>query len=188
VAVPDKSPCHLGTMPNPCAWDHVAAVLPRGIEGSKSNRLCPCHDDRKASLSVNPGRIHRVVWHCGAECAEADIRDALLAVGVHESCLGNYGLPKRTTVPGMRVQGHNPALVADAKRWQAVLKLPASLNGKLYRMCVQAISEGDGDLAGDPLVLLGVNADDFYGLADRAGIDSKYKYRLYKQWITSDEA
>ena len=50
-------------------------------------------------------------------------------------------------------------------------------------MCVQAISEGDGDLPGDPLTLLGVDPDLFYGLADRAGIDSKYKYRLYKHWL-----
>jgi hypothetical protein len=50
-------------------------------------------------------------------------------------------------------------------------------------MCIQAISEGDGDLPGDPLALLGANADDFYGLADRAGIDSKYKYRLFRQWL-----
>jgi hypothetical protein len=184
LAAPDKAPCNRGLMPDLCAYDHVAAALPKGTEGSRSNRLCPCHDDRKASLSINPGRIQRVIWHCGAECDPGDIRAALLDRGVDESCLGRYGLPKRAVVPGLRVLGHDPALAADAKRWQAVAKLPRSLNGKLYLMCVQAVSEGDGDLAPDPLVLLPVNADDFYGLADRAGIDSKYKYRLYKQWIT----
>lgn len=183
---PDTSPCHLGLTPNPCAWDHVAAALPRGVEGSRTTRLCPCHDDRKASLSVNPGRIHRAVWHCGAECSEADIRVALAGLGVHESCLGRYGLPRRAIVPGMRAASADPVTIADAKRWQAVRKLPTDLNGKLYLMCVQAITEGDGDLPGDPLVLLGVNADDFCGLADRAGIDVKYKYRLYKQWLASD--
>lgn len=184
----DESPCHLGLMPDRCAYEHVAVRVPIGLQGTKSVRQCPCHVDRKASLSINPGHTQRVVWRCGAECSEADIRDALLDLGVHESCLGRYGLPKRLVVPGLRVQGYDPALVADAKRLAAILKLPRDLNGKLLVMCIQAISEGDGDLPGDPFVLLPVNADDFYALADRAGIDSKYKYRLYKQWIRSDAA
>jgi hypothetical protein len=183
VAVRDGSRCHLGVTPNPCAWDHVAAVLAPGREGSRSVRLCPCHDDRKASLSINAGKIVRVVWNCGAECDPGDIRAALLGLGVHESCLGRYGLPKRTIAPGMRIVTQDPALVADSKRLNAIAKLPRDLNGKLYVMCVQAIIEGDGDLPADPLVLLGVNSDDFYGLADRAGIDAKYKYKLFKHWM-----
>ena len=182
---PDKLPCHLGLAPNPCAWDHVAAALPAGREGSKSVRLCPCHDDRKASLSVNPGRIVRVVWNCGAECDPGDIRAELLGLGVDESCLGRYGLPKRTVVPGMRVASASPGIVADAKRYHAILKLAeAGLDFKLYRMCVQAISEGDGDLPADPLVLLPVNSSDFYGLASRAGL-GRYKYELFGRWLKS---
>ena len=181
--------CHLGLNPDPCAYEHVAARVPKGREGDKSNRLCPCHDDRKASLSINPGKIVRVVWCCGAECDPGDIRAALLDLGVDESCLGRYGLPKRAIVPGLRVVGHDPALVADSKRLRAIRKLPADLDGKLYRMCVKAIIDGDGDLPPDPLILLGAgNADDFYGLADRAGIDPKYKYRLFKNWLRSDGA
>lgn len=183
MAARDESPCHLGVAPNPCAWDHVAAILPRGIEGSKSVRLCPCHDDRKASLSINPGRVHRVIWHCGAECDPGDIRAALLELGVDESCLGRYGLPKRAVVPGLRVTGQDPALVADAKRWHAMLKLPADLSGKLMVMCRQAISEGDGDLPGDPYELLPVDRDDFLALARRAGIERGYAYRVYRQWM-----
>ncbi len=182
MAARDKSRCHRGLTPNPCAWDHVAAVLTKGIDGSKSCRLCPCHDDRRASLSINPGQIQRVVWHCGAECDPGDIRDGLLSRGVDESCLGRYGLPKRLAVPGLRLSPPDP----DAKRWRAVRKLPPGLNGKLLVMCIQAISDGDGDLPGDPIGLLPVIADDFYALADRAGIDAKYKYRLYKQWVRSD--
>ena len=163
-------------------------ALPKGREGNRSVRLCPVHDDRKASLSINPGNVHRVVWHCGAECDPGDIRAALLGLGVDESCLGRYGLPKRAVVPGMRVSGVSPGIVADAKRWQAVRKLPTTLNGKLYLMCVQAISEGDGDLPPDPLVLLPVNADDFYALAKRAGIERRYRYELYKRWLRSDDA
>ena len=183
---PDRLLCHLGLNPDPCAYEHVAARVPKGREGDKSNRLCPCHDDRKASLSINPGKIHRIVWCCGAECDPGDIRAELLGLGVDESCLGRYGLPRRLAVPGMRVQGHDPALVADAKRWHAVAKLPRSLNGKLYRMCVQAISEGDGDMPGDPFVLLPGNQAAFLALAKRTGIERGYAYRVYEQWLRSD--
>lgn len=188
MAAPDAPLCHLGLDPGPCAYVHVAAVLPIGREGTRSVRLCPCHDDRKASLSINPGRIQRVVWNCGAECDPGDIRAALLGKGVDESCLGRYGLPKRQIQPGMRVQGYDPALIADVKRLRAIEKIPRTINGKLYLMCVQAVFEGDGDLPPDPLVLLPVNADDFVALAKRAGVERRYRYELYKRWIRSDGA
>lgn len=183
MAARDESLCHLSLAPNPCAWDHVASHVARGSEGSRGVRLCPCHDDRKASLSINPGRVHRVVWHCGAECDPSDIRAALLDLGVDESCLGRYGLPKRAVVPGLRVLGQDPALVADAKRYHAILKLPAELNGSLLRMCIQALSEGGGDLPGDPYELLPVNLDDFRALAMRCGIERGYAYRVFRQWM-----
>jgi len=73
------------------------------------------------------------------------------------------------------------SLIADAKRWHALRALPRDMNNKLHRMCVQAIGELAGDqVSGDPMVLLDLDERDFYGLADRAGIDTKYKYRLYK--------
>lgn len=184
MAARDESRCHLDAMPNPCAWDHVAAALAPGREGSKSVRLCPVHDDRKASLSINPGTFQRVIWHCGAECDPGDIRAELLARGVDESCLGRYGLPKSAARPGMRVLYADPVLVADSKRLAAIAKLPRTLNGKLYVMCVQAIIEGDGDLPGDPLRLLPVNSTDFYGLADRATLGN-YKYELFGRWLKS---
>ena len=40
-------------------------------------------------------------------------------------------------------------------------------------------------------LLVGIGSDEgatLVVLADRAGVDSKYKYRLWKQWITSDGA
>lgn len=188
MACPDTSLCALGLPPPECASAHVAARLPAGQGGDRRNRLCPCHDDRKASLSINAGRIQRVIWHCGAGCDPADIRAALRGLGVDEGCLGRYGLPRRAVSPGLRVAGHDPGMVADAKRWHAVLKLPRDLNGALLRMCVQAIAEGDGDLPGDPYRLLPVNMDDFLGLAGRAGIERGYRYRLYKQWMRPEAA
>lgn len=189
MAARDESLCHLGLAPETCAYEHVAARVPRGREGDKSNRACPCHDDRKASLSINDGRHgQRIVWCCGAGCDPGDIRAALLGLGVDDSCLGNYGLPKRVLVPGMRVTTADLAVIADAKRWQATRKLPASLNGSLRLMCEQALSEGDGDLPGDPYKLLPVNRDDFLALAIRSGIERGYAYRVYKQWMAYDAA
>ena len=71
----------------------------------------------------------------------------------------------------------DPAVVADAKRWQAVRKLPDNLNAALCACAFKLISEGDGDLPGDPFVLLPVNSDDFLALAKRAGIERGYAYR-----------
>ena len=85
--------------------------------------------------------------------------------------------------PGLRLVGQDPALVADAKRWHAALSLPTDLAGSLLRMCIQALSEGDGDLPGDPCKLLPVDRDDFLALALRAGIERGYAYRVFRQWM-----
>lgn len=180
--------CPSGHDADTCA-DLGAAHFPKGRQGTKRNRLCPLHDDTKASLSWNPGTQGMwMVWHCGAGCdPDGDrIRAEALDRGVDPGCLGSYGLPKRALVPGLRVVGPDPALIADAKRMQAIVKLPgpADLHGHLYRMCVQAIIEGDGDLPGDPIRLLPVNSTDFYGLASRTGL-GKYKYELFGRWLRS---
>jgi len=182
---PDKSLCIHERDPLGCSESCLAALLERGTSGDKHNRRCPVHDDRRASLSINPGTIHRIVWHCGAGCSCEDVRAALESLGADPSCLGRYGLPKRLVQPGMRIIGHDPVLVADSKRLAAIAKIPRYLNGWLYIMCVQAIIEGDGDLAPDPFVLLPVNADDFYALAKRAGVERRYRYELYKRWLKS---
>jgi hypothetical protein len=175
--------CPSGHDAETCA-DLGAGHFPRGRQGSKRNRLCPCHNDTKASLSWNPGTEGMwMVWNCGAKCDPAAIRAEALDLGIDPGCVGNYGLPKRAVVPGLRVAGYDAAMVAAAKRWHAVAKLP-ELNGSLVRMCIQAISEGDGNLPGDPLRLLPANQDDFLALASRAGLDSKYRYRVYKKWLS----
>jgi hypothetical protein len=178
--------CINGRTPAECSAFCLAVLLPKGISGGKHYRLCPCHDDAHASLSINPGtKGMRIIWCCGAGCSFEDVRAALESRGADRSCLGRYGLPKRPAVPGLRVTGPDPALVADAKRYHAILKLgDAGLDFKLYRMCVKAISEGDGDLPGDPLILLPVNSSDFYGLASRAGL-GRYKYELFGRWLKS---
>lgn len=177
--------CDLGRDPKQCVITDIAGVLPQGISGNKQKRLCPVHDDREASLYIDVGiKGQRVVWCCHAGCHPEDVREGLIRKGIDERCLGDYCkvIPLRTVVPGLRVAGHSPGIIADAKRWQAMLKLPADLNGKLMLMCRQAIAEGDGDLPGDPSRLLPYSESEFKALAARAGIERSYRYRLWKQW------
>lgn len=178
----DNSRCAHGRDPAACSTLCLAALLPRGANGDAHNRLCPCHDDRRASLSINPGKVQRTVWHCGAECDPGDIRAALERLGADPSCLGGFGRPKRLIVPGMRVPGHDPALVADVKRAHAIFKLPMDLAGHLYKMCVQAIAEGDGDLPGDPFRLLPDTQPEFMALARRCGFERSYCRKLWLRW------
>jgi predicted GIY-YIG superfamily endonuclease len=55
-------------------------------------------------------------------------------------------------------------------------------SGLLFKMCLQAVLEGDGALPGDPEVLLPLDLEAFIALARRSGVDQNYSYRLYKKW------
>jgi hypothetical protein len=107
--IPDKSLCTHGRDPLACSESCLAPLLPRGANGDKHNRVCPCHDDSRASLSINPGtKGMRMIWCCGAGCSFEDVRTALESLGADPSCLGRYGLPGRAVVPGLRVTGVSP--------------------------------------------------------------------------------
>ena len=163
----------------------VAELFDKGKQGDRNNRLCPLHDDRKASLSINAGRQGMwLVWYCGAGCdPHGDrIRGEALDRGADPACLGGYGKPQRPLVPGLRVATIDPVLAASAKRWFAVEKLPRDLSGPVLKMCIQAIGEGDGDLVGDPIRLLPWTKKEFIALAARAGIERTYRYKLWDQW------
>lgn len=54
---------------------------------------CPAHDDRTPSLSVRPGRT-RLLLHCFAGCAAADILRALEAERLIEPNAGGAGAPE----------------------------------------------------------------------------------------------
>lgn len=181
--------CKLGAYQGPeCAHDHVARALDKGLGGTKSLRLCPGHDGREATLSINPGDIFRVVWNEQAATCDLDDRDIhslLLSRGVDESCLGTYGLRKQGArdTRDARVRGIDLAAAADVKRWHAMQKLPPDLDGKLLIMCRQALTEGDGDLPGDPLRLLPWTKPEFVSLGQRAGLQRNYPYKLWDRWV-----
>jgi len=176
---PAGQPCHGGLLPTPCRRQHILTELG---PAQGRNYHCPAHDDHHASYSINPGTAVRMVWHCQAGCEPAVVRDALLALGINESCLGRYGTGR--SQPGAPMpRTADRATVSDARRFRAVRKLP-ELNGALLRMCIQAISEGDGNLPGDPERLLPGDCKGFAALASRAGIGRTYAYTLYRRWIS----
>lgn len=180
--------CRLGALPGPgCAHGHVARALPKGLGGSASLRLCPAHDGREATLSFNPANLYRVFWNeqaASCDVSDLDIHALLLGKGVDESCLGTYGLRKqaRAASPLVRVRTADIATVADAQRFQAIAKLPFDLAGHLYKMCVQAIIDGKGDLPGDPSRLLPGYREDFIDLGLRCGFDRSYCRKMWNQW------
>lgn len=174
--------CTLGREAPACVTKDICAVLPKGIGGNDRKRLCPCHDDHEASLSINPGKKgQRVVWNCHAGCDPADIRQALLDLGIDESCLGNY-CKRRAAVPGLHVPHLDPAMVADVKRWHAMSKVPMDTNGAFYKMCCQAIGESGGDVPSDPVRLLPDSKREFVALAKRCGFNRSYAYKLWDKW------
>lgn len=179
--------CREGQPARVCRERHYAPYLTRAPTGS--DYLCPVpeHADRHASLSINPGdRGMWMVWCCHGGCEPGIVRDALVHLGVDPKCLGRYGLPKRAPAPGMPARaGADSTIFAAAKRSYAMAKLAGSDlgNASLLKMCLQAISEGDGDLPGDPVRLLPADFSEFVALARRTGIERRYSYQLFRKRI-----
>lgn len=72
---------------------------------------------------------------------------------------------------------------SDAMRWRAVRALPNDLPAKLYVMYMQALEEcDDGKVPESALGLLEIEENAFYALATRAGIDRRYKYRVWRHF------
>lgn len=148
--------------------------------------MCPGHDGREATLSINPGGVFRVIWNEQAATCDLDDRDIhslLLAKGVDETCLGTYGLRRQARQQaGPRIQGASQETLADARRFHAIAKLPMDQQGHIYKMCVQAITESDGNVSSDPFRLLPDTEVPFKELARRCGFDRAYCWKLWRQW------
>lgn len=130
-----------------------------------------------------------MVWHCHAACTDSDVRAALVDLGIDEGCLGSFGIDYAARVPRPREPYRNsadPATFAAAKRSHAMTKLIGCDlgNASLLKMCLQAISDGDGDLPGDPARLLPTDFAEFIALAARTGIERRYRYELARKWIS----
>lgn len=176
-------PCHEGLQQPECRRRHIITELRAAPNGRNFHCPVAAHADHHASFSINPGDVVRMVFSCKAGCDPGDIREALLGLGIHESCIGKYGSPRRNLPGAPMPRTADAATVADARRFQAVLKLPADLNGALLHMCIQAIADGDGNLPGDPLRLLPADCKEFVALAQRAGVKRTYAYTIFAKWI-----
>ncbi len=51
-------------------------------KGSGWDCRCPCHDDRKASLSLSIGEGGKLLWNCHAGCDQREVLDGLRKAGV----------------------------------------------------------------------------------------------------------
>ena len=66
-----------------------------GVKRSRNGKykaLCPCHNDKKPSLSISKGEEQEIVLHCHAGCNNMDI---LAAVGLTKDDISNKGKTKQ---------------------------------------------------------------------------------------------
>jgi putative DNA primase/helicase len=96
----------------------MSATLPdeiaRGLGGATKtgggwNCKCPCHDDGKASLHIEASADGKILVHCHAGCAQADVIDELKRRGLW---------PGRTNgdAPPPRANGHDKAARQAARK------------------------------------------------------------------------
>jgi hypothetical protein len=184
---PGQRWCRDGLVQKACYQQHVA-IAELGASTGRGNYRCPVpgHEDHRKSFTLNPGsRGMWMVWHCFSTCSDADVRTALLDLGIDEECLGSFAAGYREPQPGMPSRTAGPATFAAAKRSYAMGKLIGCglNNASLLKMCLQAISDGDGDLPGDPGRLLPTDHAAFIALAKRTGIERRYRYELARKWL-----
>lgn len=192
---PGQHWCRDGLGQKACYTNHVAIPALGPATGRGSFRCpVPDHADHRKSFSLNPGTKGKwMVWHCHAICTDADARAALLELGIDAQCLGSFGLDYagREPRPGTPYRSTaDLSTFAAAKRAHAMAKLIGCdlNNASLLKMCLQAISDGDGDLPGDPVRLLPTDQAEFIALARRTGIERRYRYELAKKWISPKKA
>jgi hypothetical protein len=177
--------CKSGLDQKNCHRLHVWSQIPRSRDRGQ-NRECPaCH----ANFSINPADVPKVwmVGYCHAGCDAADIRQRLLGLGIPELCLGRFGQPSSSQTATAPVQrsGIDSASLAAIRRDQLYAKLAGSdlTNGSLLRMCIQAVSESNGDVPPDPEHLLPRDHGEFIALAKRTGIERCHCYKLARLWL-----
>lgn len=192
---PSKRWCAEGLPKATCCENHVRAALPVG-PGRGRKRQCPiCH----GNLSVNPGTEgwQWIIWNClTGQCDRALVRAALEdQYRVHPLCLGDYasdeyearkrGQRERPAVAPSYSARPDSATYLAAQKWWAAQKLIGSgmTNGSLVQVCLQAISEGDGTIPGDPKLLLPRDQDALAALARRAGFNQVHAWKLAHNWL-----
>ena len=97
--------CPLG--PGPCRREHIAARLRDAVQdGTDWEACCPVCGHETFRVSAPERARWRNIWGCACRghrrCQDADMRGALLALGVMPGCLGGYAASmKASTDPNM---------------------------------------------------------------------------------------
>lgn len=177
--------CKSGWAQDDCVRTHVREPVPRSRDGG-TNRECPACG---ANLSINTADIPAVwvIGHCFGGCDDEDVRDAMVRKhGIDEKCLGKFGRRRKAANGMPRITGTDPTALAAQRRSYAYAKLAGTDIGNvsLLRMCIQAISESDGDLAPDPEHLLPRDYAEFVALASRTGIERRHRYILATRYLS----
>lgn len=143
---------------------HLDGVKAAALDNDQYYARCPAHDDHRASMSFRPGQHVRFVWHCEADCAEWEVRAAMVARGVPESCLGIYGVAQRRRAEeGAAARLREIAsVVTGAGPWDAYAQ-----------MRIMAIIEG-GEIPKDQA--------GFLALATRAGVGRARRYQIWAKY------
>ncbi|HTU12136.1 MAG TPA: toprim domain-containing protein [Allosphingosinicella sp.] len=97
---------------------------------------CPAHADRRPSLSIRPGRA-RLLLHCFAGCAPADILRALAA--------GGLLTPGAAAAPDLAARTSSPDLGAAALRLWGASRLLNGTRGQAY-LAGRGIKAGTDEL------------------------------------------
>ena len=102
--------------------EELAARFEARRSGDGYLGTCPCHADKKASLSISRGRDGRTLLHCHAGC---DIKDILAAKGLTWQDLNPPAQPAHTHPRGEQVACYNYPAVDGSPRLRKIrLRMP----------------------------------------------------------------
>ena len=106
--------------------DQLAAALGARRAGAGWIALCPAHNDRNPSLSINIASNGKVLVHCHAGCGQDQVVHALRARG----CWGRLTVTPNATEVVIRVNSDRSRRLekirAAARIWQAAIPAPGT--------------------------------------------------------------
>ena len=102
-----------------------AAEVARSLKKHRKNgdgwmACCPAHEDKNPSLSID-SKNGKLVWHCHAGCAQDEVRDAFIRLGL---------LPQRQEMPPVERLAPSQDLTLDVT--QEHFTLDEISVGKVY--------------------------------------------------------
>lgn len=113
----------------------------RGLDPGQFYAHCPAHDDRHSSFGIKPGDKMTVVYYCQKGCTSEEMRAALVALGIPEERLGQYGTPEYEHRRRARMSGTDRQELEVARREaQAAKRALAELRGDIKALLLSGHS------------------------------------------------